>query len=152
MVYHSAAFAAFALIIIEHSFIFSVKTQPTAQVSENVDTSNIITEDIQQLQIELFGQLNKAVESMQEFISASFQQFKNQQDTVMTGLQEIDRRSQEQVQSINEVLNASLGQQKTQHATAMRRLDVITQLLLYHDISMKNETENSWKLAVGKVN
>ena len=180
MVYHSAAFAAFALIIIEHSFIFSVKTQPTAQVSENVDTSNIIAEDIQQLKIELFGQLNKAVESMQEFISASFQKFKNQQDTAVTRLQEIDRRSQEQVQSINdvlnasfgqlksqqaiidrrsqeqvqstnEVLNASFGQLKTQHATAIRRLDVVTQLLLYHDVSIKNQTGNSWKLAVGKV-
>src|SRR6218665_2614967 len=115
MVYHSATFVA----IIALSFIFSVKTQPTAhcaQVCPNGDTSNIIAEDIQELKIELFGQLNKAVESMQEFLHASFQQFKNQQDTATIGLQAIiDRRSQGQVQSINDVLNESLWQLKTQH-------------------------------------
>ena len=123
--------AAFAVIIIAHSFIFSVKTPPTEQVCENGDTSNIIAEDIQQLKTELFGQLNKTVQSIQEFISASFQ---------------------EQVQSMIEVLNATFGQQKTQHVTAMRRLDVVTQLLLSHDISIKSETENSWTLVVGEVN
>lgn len=41
---------------------------------------------------------------------------------------------------------------KDQHARAMMRLDVVTKLLLYSDITVKNQAESSWQLAVGKVN
>ena len=75
---------------------------------------------------------------------------KNQNNAVMTSLQAIDRRSQGQVQSIHELLNSSFQEMKNQHAAAMKRLDVVIQLLLYHDISIKNQTQNPWKLAIGK--
>ena len=61
------------------------------------------------------------------------------------------RQLNERVQSMHELLAESFQQLKDQHATAMKRLDVAIQLLLYHDISIKNQTENSRKLAFGKV-
>ena len=56
-----------------------------------------------------------------------------------------------QVQSMRELLTESFQQMKSQHSSATRRLDVVTQLLLYHDIAIKNQTENSRKLEIGKV-
>lgn len=57
-----------------------------------------------------------------------------------------------EVQSMRELLTESFQQMKSRQASALRRLDVAIQLLLYHDISIKNQTGNSWKLEIGKVN
>lgn len=92
------------------------------------------------------------IESIHEVLNASFQQAKVQQDNVISSLQSVDRRLQSQVQSIHELLNESFRQMKDQHARAMMRLDVVTKLLLYSDITVKNQAESSWQLAVGKVN
>ena len=120
-------FAAFG-VILTLNMIFPVKGQCTVQGCENGDPSNSI---VAELNVEAIRQLNEQVQSLRELLTESFQQIRNQQDTVMTSLQAVDRRSQEQdihikqVQSIHELLNASFQQMKNQNNTVMTSLQAI---------------------------
>ena len=68
-----AYYTAASAVIIALSIIFQINGQPTVEVSEKGDSSNIVVEEIHKLRVELLGQLNEAVLSMKEFINASSQ-------------------------------------------------------------------------------
>src|SRR6218665_1755053 len=157
--YYTAASAG----IIALSIIFQVNGQPTVEVSEKGDSSNIIVEEIHQLRVELLGQLNEAVLSMKDFINASSQQnlIRAQQDIYAD-----NRRSQEQVQSFHEVINGSFLQMKTiiqavgrcsqEHDVYTKQIQSIHRLLnetILHgyDISIINKTQIFRKRETGKV-
>ena len=105
------------------------------------------------------------VQCVHELLNGSFQQMMNQQDTVLTVLQAADRRLQDQdiyvrqVQNVHILLNetfqqvknltASQQQTRTQHEASLRSLEAIERRL--KEIDIKNQTQNSWKLAAGKV-
>ena len=67
MAYYTAASA----VITALSIIFQVNGQPTVEVSEKGDSSNIVVEEIQQLRVELhvLGQLKEAVLSIHRLLN-----------------------------------------------------------------------------------
>src|SRR6218665_2415093 len=133
--YYTAASAG----IVALSIIFQVNGQPTVEVSEKGDSSNIVVEEIHQLRVELLGQLNEAVLSMKEFINASSQQnlLRTQQDIHVD-----NHRSQEQVQSIHEVLNGFFLQMTTiLQAVHIKQIQSVHELLNTSFQELKNQQD-----------
>src|SRR6218665_992172 len=133
--YYTAASAG----IVALSIIFQVNGQPTVEVSEKGDSSNIVVEEIHQLRVELLGQLNEAVLSMKEFINASSQQnlLRTQQDIHVD-----NHRSQEQVQSIHEVLNGFFLQMTTiLQAVHIKQIQSVHELVNASFQELKNQQD-----------
>src|SRR6218665_2750909 len=127
-----AYYTAASAVIIALSIIFQVNGQPTVEVSEKGDSSNIVVEEIQQLTAELLGQLNKAVLSMKEFINTSSQEnlIRTQEDI------------QGQVQSINEVLNGSFLQMRTiLQAVHIKQIQSVHELFNASFQELKNQQD-----------
>src|SRR6218665_3824297 len=79
-------------------------------------------------------------------------EIKNQQDTVISSLQPIDRRLHMQEEHMQN-LNVSCPHFKNLQDIVITCLQAMDRGLREHDITARNVTQNSWKLAIiGKVN
>src|SRR6218665_1731989 len=135
------------VVILTHNTIHTVNGQPTVQGFENEDSSIGIVAEIQQLSEANYQRQNEQVQYIHEFHNASFQEMRRQQDAIMTSLQAVDRRSQEQMRDMQN-LNVSFQQMKDQQGSVVTSIEVSDRCPVANDTSNNNQTQT--EVAAGK--
>src|SRR6218665_3658927 len=125
---------AYYVVILTHPSILRVKGQQTVHGFENGGCSIDIVGEIQQLFETNYHRQNEQVQQIHELHYASFQEMRRQLDSVMTSLQELNRRSQEQFRDMTN-LNVSFQQMKSQ-------LDSVVTSLQEADLHSQEQIQN----------
>jgi len=142
-----AYFMVAIVILLTHNTLLRVKGQPTVQGSENEDSSIGIVAGFQQLFGATCQRQNEQVQQMHELHNASFQEMRRQLDAIMTSLQAVDLRSQEQMQDMRN-LNVSFQQMKDQLDSVVTSIEVSDRCPVANDTSNNNRTQT--EVATGK--
>src|SRR6218665_2008280 len=132
-----AYFMVAIVILLTHNTLLRVKGQPTVQGSENEDSSIAIVAGFQQLFGATCQRQNEQVQQMHELHNASFQEMRRQLDAIMTSLQAVDLRSQEQMQDMRN-LTVSFQQMKDQQDSLVTSLQEIDRRSREQMQDMKN--------------